>query len=181
MSGLTSIQIKAFVPAKDFDLSKRFYQDLGFELAWDSDDLATLRTGEDAFLLQKFYSKEHADNFMMHLLVDDVEAWWRRAKDVAAKYGVKAAPPEDRPWAQRAFTLIDPTGVLWWIAQNIGPPAPPLDESVFVHRRAIDAIAAFLQPCAAGGVAPACRSFPTGEPSRSRCCGSAPISRPAAC
>ena len=30
---LTVTEIKAFVPAKDFELSKRFYQDLGFTIA----------------------------------------------------------------------------------------------------------------------------------------------------
>ena len=37
MSTLKTIELKAFVPAKDFELSKRFYQDVGFTLALDSD------------------------------------------------------------------------------------------------------------------------------------------------
>jgi hypothetical protein len=53
MSNMTTIEAKAFVPAQDFDLSKRFYQDLGFELAWSSEDLAYLRRGNSSFLLQK--------------------------------------------------------------------------------------------------------------------------------
>jgi uncharacterized glyoxalase superfamily protein PhnB len=28
-------------------------------------------------------------------------------------------PPEDRPWGMRDFVLVDPTGVLWRIAQNL--------------------------------------------------------------
>jgi len=32
MSDMTTIEAKAYVPAKDFALSKRFYQDLGFDL-----------------------------------------------------------------------------------------------------------------------------------------------------
>jgi hypothetical protein len=84
---LTSVEAKAFVPSKDFALCKQFYQDLGFELAWSSDELAYLRNGNSSFLLQKFYQKEHAGNFMMHLLVQDVEAWWRhvRSSGLAAK------------------------------------------------------------------------------------------------
>jgi uncharacterized glyoxalase superfamily protein PhnB len=72
------------------------------------------------FLLQNFYNEVHADNFMMHLLVKDVEAWWRHveAQGLVAKYGVKAEPPEDRPWGMRDFVIIDPTGVLWRIGQN---------------------------------------------------------------
>jgi catechol 2,3-dioxygenase-like lactoylglutathione lyase family enzyme len=119
------VEIKAFVPARDFDLSKRFYQDLGFTIASSSDDLAYLHAGPCSFLLQKFYVPEHARNFMMHMLVQDVEAWWRHveAQRLADRYGVHAAPPEDRPWRIRDFTLADPTGVLWRIGQNIGPAA----------------------------------------------------------
>jgi hypothetical protein len=47
---------------------------LGVVLAWSSDDLAYLRHGNSTFLLQNFYNKTHADNFMVHLLVQDVAA-----------------------------------------------------------------------------------------------------------
>jgi catechol 2,3-dioxygenase-like lactoylglutathione lyase family enzyme len=121
MGHMAAIEIKAFVPARDFELSKRFYQDLGFVVAWSSEDLAYLRHGETSFLLQNFYHKGHADNFMMHLLVEDVEAWWLHVEkqDLAAKYRVKAEPPSDKPWGMRDFVIIDPTGVLWRIGQNI--------------------------------------------------------------
>ena len=122
---MDTTEIKAFVPARDFALSQRFYQDLGFTLAWSSDDLAYLHAGNSAFLLQRFYVKEHAENFMMHLLVPDVEAWWRHVQqqDLAARYGVRVLPPEDRPWGLRDFCINDPSGVLWRIGQNLEKPA----------------------------------------------------------
>jgi catechol 2,3-dioxygenase-like lactoylglutathione lyase family enzyme len=121
MSNMTTVEAKAFVPSKDFALSKRFYQEFGFELAWSSEDLAYFRHGSSSFLLQNFYKKEHADNFMMHLLVEDVEAWWGhvQAANLAASYGVFVEPPADRSWGIRDFVLVDPTGVLWRIGQNI--------------------------------------------------------------
>jgi catechol 2,3-dioxygenase-like lactoylglutathione lyase family enzyme len=121
MSDMTTIEAKAYVPAKDFALSKRFYQDLGFDLVWSSDDLAYLRRGSSSFLLQNFYKKEHADNFMMHLLVKNVEAWWGHveAQSLATKYDVMVEPPADRSWGIRDFVIVDPTGVLWRIGQNI--------------------------------------------------------------
>ena len=124
MSELETVEIKAFVPARDFALSKQFYQDLGFELAWSSENMAYLHHGNCSFLLQDFYVREHADNFMMHLLVTDVDAWWRHveAKGIASKYNVKAEAPEDRPWGLRDFILVDPTGVLWRIGQDISEP-----------------------------------------------------------
>ena len=121
MDDLTTIEVKAFVPARDFALSRQFYQDLGFELAWSDDNLACLRHGNSSFLLQNFYNAEHAGNFMMHLLVNDVDAWWRHVQDrgIAARYRVMAEPPADRPWGLRDFVLADPTGILWRVGQTI--------------------------------------------------------------
>ena len=119
MPDLTAIEIKAFVPAKDFDLSKRFYQDLGFTVAWSSDGLAYMRHGNTSFLLQAF--PEGIDNFMMHLLVQNVDAWWSHIRDqgLVEKYGVMIEPVSDKPWGLRDFAISDPSGVLWRIGQNI--------------------------------------------------------------
>jgi catechol 2,3-dioxygenase-like lactoylglutathione lyase family enzyme len=114
-------EIKAFVPAKDFDLSKRFYQDLGFTMASDGDGVAYFHHGNASFLLQDFCVPALAENFMMHILVEDVEAWHRHAltSGVVQKYGVKLTEIETQPWRMRDFCLFDPSGVLWRIAQNI--------------------------------------------------------------
>jgi catechol 2,3-dioxygenase-like lactoylglutathione lyase family enzyme len=121
MDDMAIVEIKAFLPARDFALSKQFYQDLGFILAWSSEGLAYFRHGDSSFLLQNFYNKDHANNFMMHLLVKNVEAWWRhvQSQDLAAKYGVMTEPPADRSWGIRDFVLNDPAGVLWRIGENI--------------------------------------------------------------
>ena len=126
MPNMTTVEIKAFVPSRDFELSKQFYRDLGFDVAWSSDALAYLRHGNSSFLLQNFYVPVHAGNSMMHLLVEDVEAWWSHveARGLAAKYGVKVEPPEDRPWGIRDFVVVDPSGVLWRIGQNQAKKAP---------------------------------------------------------
>jgi uncharacterized glyoxalase superfamily protein PhnB len=128
VGNMNTVEVKAFVPTRDFDLSKRFYSDLGFTVAWSSEHLAYLHAGNSSFLLQRFYQKEHADNFMMHLLVEDVEAWWQQveANKLAEKYGVRTSPPEDRPWGIRDFIIDDPTGVLWRIGQNIDATEQPL-------------------------------------------------------
>lgn len=123
MSTLKAIEIKAFVPARDFDLSKRFYADLGFTIDSMSDDMAYVYVGTSSFLLTKFYQKEHAENFMMHLLVPDVEAWWQQVvtQRLQERYGARVTPPADRPWGLRDFTIVDPTSVLWRIGQAIDP------------------------------------------------------------
>ena len=118
---LTAVEIKAFVPASDFALSKAFYVDLGFEIPWSDEDLAYVRHGDTSFLLQAFNQHEFIKNFQMHLLVENVDDWHSRvvASGVAARYGVEVGDPQDQPWAMRDFTLFDPSGVLWRVAQNI--------------------------------------------------------------
>ncbi|WP_431096915.1 VOC family protein [Polaromonas aquatica] len=120
-TGFGAIEVKAFVPARDFALSRRFYEELGFEIPWSDETLAYMRLGDTAFFLQNFYVAEHASNFMMHLTVQDVDGWWARLQqaDIAGRYGVRTVPPQDQPWRQRDFVLTDPSGVLWRIAQNM--------------------------------------------------------------
>jgi uncharacterized glyoxalase superfamily protein PhnB len=115
-----AIEIKAFVPAKDFEISKQFYIDLGFEVGWVSGGMAYMKSGGSAFLLQDFYVKEHAENFMMHLLVDDVDRWWKHvlAQDLMGRYGVRTQGLQDQAWGMRDFCITDPCGVLWRIGQN---------------------------------------------------------------
>jgi len=121
-SEMTSIEVKAFVPARDFDQSAQFYQHFGFELAWSDGSRAHFRHGNSGFLLQKLHNKERADPVVIHLLVVDVEAWWQHveAQDLKDKYEIKVDSPEDRPWGIRDFVIVDPSGVLWRIGQNIG-------------------------------------------------------------
>jgi hypothetical protein len=40
MRNMATIEIKAFLPSRDFDLSRRFYVDLGFTVSSSSEDLA---------------------------------------------------------------------------------------------------------------------------------------------
>ena len=121
MPNLSVVEVKAFVPSKDFELSKRFYRDVGFTMASDGGGVAYFHHGDASFLLQDFYEEELAKNFMMHLLVEDVDAWHKSIDDagIAQKYGVKAGPIELQPWRMRDFVLFDPSGVLWRIAQNV--------------------------------------------------------------
>jgi catechol 2,3-dioxygenase-like lactoylglutathione lyase family enzyme len=120
------VALRPFVPAKDFEKSLRFYVDLGFSAHRLGDSLAAMELGPFGFLLQQFEAKGFAGNFMMHLLVNDVQGWWKRIEglDLAGKYGVKApSAPALQPWGLTVAYVVDPSGVLWHIAQN--PPSTP--------------------------------------------------------
>ena len=118
---LAAVEIKAFVPATDLALSKAFYAALGFEIPWASDDLAYVRHGKTSFLLQAFDAPAFIGNYQMHLLVENVDDWHAHVTSagIAARFGVKVGAPQDQAWAMRDFTLFDPSGVLWRVAQNV--------------------------------------------------------------
>lgn len=120
MKNLRVTEIKAFVPSKDFEVSKHFYQDLGFTLASEGGGVAYFHFGHVSFLLQDFCAAGLAENFMMHILVEDVDAWWHhvQASGVLSKYRVKVTELETQPWRMRDFCLYDPSGVVWRIGQN---------------------------------------------------------------
>ena len=112
---------RPFLPARDFAKSKAFYETLGFAKELDVGDVAIYRIGATSFLLQRHYQKEWAENFMMQLLVDDLDAWWHRiaAFDLPGKFGVPApTPPSLQPWGLRIAYVVDPAGVLWHVAQR---------------------------------------------------------------
>lgn len=117
---LSTVEMKAFVPATDFEASKAFYLALGFEVPWSDDRLAYVRHGDTAFLLQAFDHPRFAHAFQMHLLVACVDDWHAHvvASGVAERFDVQVGAVQEQPWAMRDFTLTDPGGVLWRIAQN---------------------------------------------------------------
>lgn len=117
---LHAVELKAFVPAKDFALSKRFYADLGFTQRSEGGGVAYFCVDNSAFLLQDFYEQALAENLVMHLLVTDVEAWRAHvdAQDLAGRYGARITPLTAQPWGITEFVVIDPSGVCWHIGQN---------------------------------------------------------------
>lgn len=115
------LDLKAFVPAKDLSLSRQFYLELGFTEKWGNDEVCELELGGYRFLLQNFYVKAHAENFMMHLMVENADEWWEHIESLglAQKYSLyMARPPALQPWGLRVLYLTDPTGVLWHIADR---------------------------------------------------------------
>ena len=127
MGWLDTIELKPFVPALNFERSRRFYLDMGFSCDWHDDKLASFRHGNTAFLLQNYYLAIVAQNFMLHLLVENVDQWWQQLDDarITDIYGVRQSRIELRPWGMRDFTLTDPSGVLWRIAQHAGAGSSP--------------------------------------------------------
>ena len=113
-------RVRSFLPTRDYDLSKRFYEALGFEKVLDG-EVAIFNAGSGGFIVQRGYQKEWAENTMMQLMVDDLDAWWAHitALDLPRKFGVQPPkPPVMQPWGLRTGYVYDPSGVLWHVAQR---------------------------------------------------------------
>jgi len=115
------LDLKAFVPAKDYGLAKQFYLDLGFKINWGNEQVTEMEIGSFRFLLQNYFVQALAENFMMHLMVENVDEWWEliERSDLKTKYpDIMIKPPALQPWGLRVLYLSDPSGVLWHIADN---------------------------------------------------------------
>jgi uncharacterized glyoxalase superfamily protein PhnB len=112
--------IRPFVPTKDFDVSRRFYEALGFEKVLDG-DVAIFNAASGGFILQRHFDEGWAGNFMMQLMVDDLDAWWMHIEslDLPRTFGVPLPrEPTMQPWGLRVAYITDPAGVLWHVAQR---------------------------------------------------------------
>ena len=113
-------RVRPFLPVRDYELSKRFYEALGFEKVLDG-EVAIFNAGSGGFILQRYYQKDWAENTMLQLMVDDLDAWWTHidALDLPTQFGVQSPkPPAVQPWGLRVCYVYDPCGVLWHVCQR---------------------------------------------------------------
>ncbi len=109
------LELKTYVPAKDFDESKRFYAELGFTLteAWGGN--VDCKLGGAQFRLQNYYNKDWAENFMMRFWVESVQEWYDFAKPIidSGRYkSVRISEPELVGGDTWITHIWDPCGVL---------------------------------------------------------------------
>lgn len=119
---LSVVDVKVFVPAKDFKLSLSFYQELGWKTIGLFDGLAELEIGGYRFFLQNYYNKEWANNFMFYINVDDVQSWYEHVSEVIEKgnFGdARVNEPKKQPHGDIVAHVWDPSGVLLHLAQQI--------------------------------------------------------------
>ncbi|MBN9385958.1 MAG: glyoxalase [Chitinophagaceae bacterium] len=110
-----AISIRPFIGAKDFELSRRFYRDLGFQESVLSYNMSYFNTRELGFYLQDAYVRDWIDNTMVFMEVEDVTRFWNElvALDLSTKYqDVRLTPVRTYDWGRECF-LHDPSGILW--------------------------------------------------------------------
>lgn len=111
--------IRSFIGAKDFETSRTFYRELGFEEIPAGENMYFFRINGLGFYLQDYYVKDWVDNSMLFLEVGDVVRYHREVEALGLhqKYEhVKLSAIVDNDWGSEFF-LHDPSGVLWHIGQ----------------------------------------------------------------
>jgi uncharacterized glyoxalase superfamily protein PhnB len=59
---------------------------------------------------------------MMQLMVDDLDTWWAHISslNLPDRFDVpEPRPPAMQPWGLRIAYVVDPSGVLWHVAQRL--------------------------------------------------------------
>ena len=107
--------IRPFIGAKNYDISRQFYLDLGFKESSIEPNMSYFYSGDFGFYLQNYYAKDWIENTMVFMEVEDVYAFWNELQELRLpeKYeGVKIVPVRELAWGRECF-VHDPSGILW--------------------------------------------------------------------
>ena len=107
--------IRPFIGSKNFEISRQFYQDLGFKETVLMPNFSVFEMDSIAFYLQDAYVKDWVDNTMVFIEVEDLDGFWEKflKLDLAAKYETaRLVPIQNNHWG-REFFVHDPCGILW--------------------------------------------------------------------
>lgn len=110
-----TISIRPFIGAKNFEISRNFYSDLGFQEKILTETLSLFKFENLGFYLQDAYVKDWIDNSMIFVEVESVDRFWNEllTLELPTKYkGVKLIPIRECEWGKECF-VHDPSGILW--------------------------------------------------------------------
>ena len=111
--------IRPFIGAKNFEESRNFYRDWGFEEIILDQNMSVFKTGNFSFYLQNAFVKDWIDNTMIFLEVENVEQYWNDlvALNLTDKYKeARISPIKTYDWGKECF-VHDPSGILWHIGE----------------------------------------------------------------
>ncbi len=114
------LSLEPFVPSgPDYELAKQFFTELGFHINWDQGDCAGLQKDDCRFILQQYNVPGFAENFMLSVKVDDVEAFRNNIieKKMTAKYNIRVSEIIQQPYG-REVNIIDMAGVCWHFVEQ---------------------------------------------------------------
>ena len=120
MINLQASDVRTFIPARDFELSKAFYSALGCRLEWSDENLALFKLAGSGFYVQRYYVKEWAENSMLHVSVQDAAHCYSGISELihSGRFpSARVAAPKREPYGALVTYVWDPSGVLLHLAQ----------------------------------------------------------------
>jgi len=120
MIDLQASDIRSFVSAKDFGMSKDFYVALGGVIEWSDEKMALVELGGHRFYIQDYFVKEWADNTMLHITVADAQSCFAQISALLAGGGfpgARVSAPKQEPYGALVSYVWDPSGILLHLAQ----------------------------------------------------------------
>ena len=111
--------IRPFIGSENYEISRNFYRDFGFEEVVLMPNLSVFKSGDFAFYLQDAYVKDWVDNTMVFMEVDDVKRFAAElvALELPSKYeGVRVSAISPQYWGNVLY-VHDPCGILWQIGE----------------------------------------------------------------
>ena len=109
------LSLEPFIPSgNNFDAAKNLFVELGFIINWDAGDYIGFEKDGCKFILQKYDNKAFAENLMINVKVDDVQAFRNNLmeKKLPEKFGIRIGEITNQPYGKEV-NLIDMAGVCW--------------------------------------------------------------------
>ncbi len=110
--------LRPFIPSKDYEASRSFYLALGFKMEEAGSELAIFTKDECTFFLQKYHDEEFAKNFMLQLIVQDINEALAVISGIQ-EIEVKYSPIKQETWGKVIY-LWGPSGELWHVTELKG-------------------------------------------------------------
>ena len=120
MPNLRASDLRPFIPAKNFAVSKQFYASLGWSVKDLDDKLALVEFGDQHFYIQNYYIQDVAENCMLHITVADAAAWHQHVEAVLCDGrfpGARVQAPRLQPYGALVTFVHDTSGVLLHFCQ----------------------------------------------------------------
>lgn len=109
------LSLQPFIPSgSDFDSSKNFFVELGFNISWDAGDYIGFEKDGCRFILQRFDNRDFAENFMVTVNVTSAEEFRQQVleKKLPEKFGIRIGQVTQESYGKEV-NIIDIAGVCW--------------------------------------------------------------------
>ena len=114
------LSLQPFIPSgNNFEKSKELFLELGFSIRWDAGGYIGFERDATRFILQEYDNREFAENLMISVGVEDVEAYreFLQEKKLAEKFSIRIGVVTEQPYGKE-MNVIDLAGVCWHFVEG---------------------------------------------------------------